>query len=329
MKTMLENRYRVVSIIRSNDQGTLFRALDEKRGGKKVALQTVQGSRDFVRSLKGMAGITNAFSFLKVLRHPYLLPITDFGVTKEEILFYTMALRDGIFLNPEKGAHPPEFVIGLMLEICHTLGFLHHQGIIHGNLTPYNLLLVKDHIQLFGLGTVLLKDGDEKIPAQLVTEYTAPEFKSIHALSPQCDLYSLGAIGFTLMTGNSLPKNFSQTGGNRSELKAALENTPEILPSTRDVILCLLSENPSHRYESARKTALALYESIGEKDLTSIHRRRFLQNKEIPLLRADFLGRDDEIRTLGQMSDTSGTHVGIITGGDGYGKTRQIGRAHV
>ncbi|MEE2935896.1 MAG: protein kinase [Planctomycetota bacterium] len=149
------------------------------------------------------------------LCHPNTIDIYDYGRTEEGTFFYVMEFIDGITLQElvdQFGAQPPGRVIHLMLQICGSLAEAHQQGMVHRDIKPSNILLTAraglyDMIKVLDFGLVknihetamelTLSDGITGTPM-----YMSPESVRDAAMADQrSDLYSVGAVGYTLLTG--------------------------------------------------------------------------------------------------------------------------------
>ncbi|MEO6486702.1 MAG: serine/threonine-protein kinase, partial [Thermoanaerobaculia bacterium] len=84
------------------------------------------------------------------LRHPYIVDVTDFGVTRvgeREIAYLVMEYLQGTTLRSlieQKGALPVEVVVTIVEQIALALDEAHRRGLIHRDLKPDNVWLVPD-----------------------------------------------------------------------------------------------------------------------------------------------------------------------------------------
>lgn len=151
------------------------------------------------------------------LRHPNTIDIYDYGRTENGDFFYVMEYIDGITLDQlvmEFGRQPAGRVISLLTQICGSLSEAHQLGMIHRDIKPSNILVsasagVLDMVKVldFGLVKSLEQSEDE---AQLTRSegitgtpmYMSPEsVRDATMADPRSDLYSIGAVGFTLLAG--------------------------------------------------------------------------------------------------------------------------------
>lgn len=149
------------------------------------------------------------------LRHPNTIDIYDYGHTEDGTFFYVMEFVDGITLQELVHVYGPQSAgrtIHILLQICGSVSEAHQLGMIHRDIKPSNILITAqtglfDRIKLldFGLVKELDRDTVELTRTDAITGtpmYMSPEsVRDAANADHQSDLYSVGAVGYTLMTG--------------------------------------------------------------------------------------------------------------------------------
>ena len=145
------------------------------------------------------------------LNHPSIIRIYDAGLIGNKP-FIRMEYFGGKNLNEllqEHGTFTPAQTVIAMKNIVEAVSYAHEKGIIHRDLKPSNIMAMKPsqfRIIDFGLGIFienelhsrLTKTGSQTISGY----YNAPELVSNPKLiDVRSDIYSIGAIWFTLLTG--------------------------------------------------------------------------------------------------------------------------------
>ena len=212
------------------------------------------------------------------LTHPNTISIYDYGRTPEGIFYYAMELLEGLSLHEliqKHGRLPEERAIHILRQACDSLAEAHEKGLIHRDVKPDNIFLTRrgnipDFVKVLDFGLVKARntDGQVELTGGNVTLgtplYMSPEaVEQPQNVNAQSDLYSLGAVGFYLVTGETL--FFGATVG--EVLLQQVRNEPE-KPSTRlqqpfstdfeELLMCCLAKKPAQRPASARELERAL-----------------------------------------------------------------------
>jgi eukaryotic-like serine/threonine-protein kinase len=155
------------------------------------------------------------------LTHPNTIQIYDYGHTDDGIFYYAMEYLDGLNLKDfvrREGPIPPGRIVAILIQICGALGEAHRAGLVHRDVKPANVFLTNrggcpDWVKVldFGLVTPLTQGvPDPTDPATRrwlagTPNYMAPEtFQAPGQIDPRSDIYSLGAVGWFLLTGKEL-----------------------------------------------------------------------------------------------------------------------------
>ena len=209
------------------------------------------------------------------LNHPNTITIYDYGRTGEGIFYYAMEFLDGFSLDvlvQRFGPQPDGRVIHILLQVCGSLVEAHTAGLIHRDIKPANIMLTRrggvcDFVKLLDFGLVKAVDSEKMrtlTAADAITGtplYIAPEtVLDSDGTDARSDLYSLGAVGYFLLTGRPV----FDTGGVMEIMKAHVDKKP-IAPSKRlarpmsreleQLILMCLEKMPQDRPQSAAEMA--------------------------------------------------------------------------
>jgi serine/threonine protein kinase len=213
------------------------------------------------------------------LTHPNTIQVYDYGHTPDGIFYYAMELLDGLNLHElvhRYGPQPEARVAHILKHICESLAEAHALGLIHRDIKPANVFItdrggVPDSVKVLDFGLVKhLASGPDAVQLLEVAgedgivgtpNFIAPEaIRDPNHCDARSDLYSVGVLGYFLLTGQEL---FS--GETIAEIcRKHLEETPQP-PSQRlgktidanfeSVLMRCLAKDPADRPQSA--TALA------------------------------------------------------------------------
>ena len=146
------------------------------------------------------------------LNHPNIIKVHDVGMHGRNP-YIKMELFEGKDLNKvlrEHGNLSKEKALVLIEEIGHALDYAHNEiQVVHRDLRPSNIMVARPNqfrIIDFGLGVFLENDLVSRITKTGVHiaggHYTAPELlENPSMLDVRSDIYSVGAIWFTVLTG--------------------------------------------------------------------------------------------------------------------------------
>ena len=191
------------------------------------------------------------------LRHPHIVAIYGVGEYggRPYILMEQFAGMDLERSREKHGAPDPEKVLPFIEYIAGALGHAHSKGIVHRDIKPRNLMTIRGDGRVldFGIATALDPDGTRltRTGGTCVGDsYSAPELTENPRLrDPKCDVYSLGACWFWLLTGRS-PKGLGW--------ESALRGSVKISPDYERVLLRCLSQADS-RYASMDELVLDIH----------------------------------------------------------------------
>jgi hypothetical protein len=142
------------------------------------------------------------------LTHDNICSIVDFGLDEAFGLFMVMELLEGQTVQhklAQSGKLSPKVACDILWQIADAVRFIHSRAILHGDIKPANIFLVKTTTQRrlvklldFGLARPDLGriEGVSGTP-----EYLAPERQGGAPTSQASDIYALGVVFFELLTG--------------------------------------------------------------------------------------------------------------------------------
>ncbi|HCL92661.1 MAG TPA: protein kinase [Verrucomicrobiota bacterium] len=152
------------------------------------------------------------------LTHPNTVAIYDYGRTPEGLFYFAMEYLGGIDLDQlvrRFGAQPEGRVIHILRQACGSLAEAHRIGLIHRDVKPANIILTRrggvcDLVKVLDFGLVAAAHPGAAFGPAPRDIVGTPHFMSPEAVEKpesatiQSDLYSLGAVGYWLLTGKTL-----------------------------------------------------------------------------------------------------------------------------
>src|SRR4030095_2239682 len=151
------------------------------------------------------------------LTHPNTIQVYDYGHTPEGIFYYVMELLRGLNLHElvaRFGPQPEGRVIHVLTQICESLAEAHALGLVHRDIKPANVFLcnrggVPDSVKVLDFGLVREYRGSNREQMPLTgtkrmmgtPTFMPPEaIKDAARSDPRSDIYSVGALGYYLLT---------------------------------------------------------------------------------------------------------------------------------
>ena len=208
------------------------------------------------------------------LSHPNIVPLLTFGES-EGLMYFVMGYVEGEALSARvqrEGRVQVAEAVRILAELAQALGYAHGRGVVHRDVKPENILLEAPQglVRLTDFGvakglsasSVLTSEG-----AVIGTpHYMSPEQASGRTnVDARSDIYSMGALAFTLFTGRP-----PFDGRTASEiLKQHLtqsppslrEQVPELPATLADAVFKCLEKEPSNRWSTALDFSKALQAS--------------------------------------------------------------------
>lgn len=275
---MLEDRYEILETIGEGGMAIVFRALDHRLNryvAVKIMREEMAKDEEFRRRFCAESHA------VAMLSNPNIVSVYDVSHSDERE-FIVMELISGITLKQymdKKGALDWKEVVHFSKQITRALAHAHERGIIHRDIKPQNIMLLRDGtLKVADFGIAALENEVYENNGQTIgsIHYIAPE--QARGLSPDArsDIYSLGVVMYEMLSGR-LP----YTGDTLTEIAVKHMNAkPEPL---RDTF-------PSIPVELERITLKAMnsdlderYQTAGEllEDLDAF--TRGAMNQEIPI----------------------------------------------
>jgi serine/threonine protein kinase len=201
---LIAGRYRVERQIGSGGMGVVWRAADE-RLDRTVAIKRAHPGADarHLRRLVREARLAGGVD------HPRVVKLLDL-VVEDAATWLVMEYVPSRNLAEviSDGVLPPERVARIGRQIADALEAVHSRGIVHGDVTPGNILITDDgDAKLTDFGVARAVWGDETVSDSGLVHgtpaYLAPEVARGGEPLPASDVFSLGATLFAAAEGVS------------------------------------------------------------------------------------------------------------------------------
>ncbi|PRY54887.1 serine/threonine-protein kinase [Knoellia remsis] len=264
---LLGGRYRLLAPLGRGGMAVVWRATDEMLG-REVAIKTLDltgpDSDNAGERFRREARATAA------LNHPHIVTVYDTGV-EDDTAYLVMELLPGPTLAEQvrdSGPLPVEEVRTIGIEVAGALQAAHDAGIVHRDIKPGNISYAADGtVKVLDFGITQIVDEALGHQAQLTmtntivgtAEYLAPEQATGQRVDSRADLYALGCVLTTLLTGEPpftgpTPVSILMKQAN-DPAPDVREKRPDTPADMADLVTALLAKDPANRPQSGRDVA--------------------------------------------------------------------------
>jgi serine/threonine protein kinase len=207
------------------------------------------------------------------LSHPGIVTVFDVGEEPETrcpyivMEFVAGQSLDKLLLSRDDRKLPADAALQIALELAEALDCAHGQGVVHRDLKPANILLTEDgHAKIADFGIAKLNFANATLAGRTLgtPAYMSPEQLNDEPVDGRSDIFSLGVILYTLLTGyrpfqgnSALTVAFKVV--NRNPIPATILAT-ELPPGLDYVISRAIAKDPSQRYQRGMEMVFDIQE---------------------------------------------------------------------
>ena len=252
--TTLNQRFTLDQELGRGGMGAVFRATDQVLQ-RSVAIKILRekAGEEVGKKIRLEAQI------LARLLHDNIVRLYDFGEANG-IYYFVMEEVDGSSFQKRAKHLELSRRVAILAQVAGALDYAHHQGVIHRDVKPANVLLTAaEAAKLSDFGLSLIADVQQATGTIKGTpHYMSPEQAKGGRLDFRTDLYSLGVMAYEAATGTT-PFSGSSMAVIACHVNQAPEpprsRNPEISPGLEAVILRMMAKNPSARFNSGAEIA--------------------------------------------------------------------------
>jgi serine/threonine-protein kinase len=203
--------YEIVGLLGKGAMGRVYRAR-HARLGREVALKVL--NPEFIARPDVVQRFFREARVVNDIDHENIVEVSDF-VEQPGVAYLVMELLDGVTLHEllgQRGRKYPQIkrIVAILRQVCAALGAAHAKGVIHRDLKPDNVFVVKrdgaDFAKVLDFGVAKLRGGDDL--AETTTgmiigtpHYMAPEQALGRDITKATDVWAAGVVLYEALAG--------------------------------------------------------------------------------------------------------------------------------
>ena len=263
--------YDMKESIGAGAHGEIFRAVQtaiDREVAVKVLRRRFANAPDFIRRFEAEA------QTVARLEHPHIVPLYDYWREPDGAYLVMRLLRGGSLADVLEGGPLDLPRTQLLLDqIASALYAAHGQKIIHRDIKPANILFDETgyaYLSDFGIAKNLLGERGLTLDEGILgtPDYISPEQLDNGPISPQTDIYSLGAVLYEALSGEKPFADRSLAELLQGHLSDAFplvsETRSDIPPGVDRVIQRATAKRPGDRFANTLDMAGAFREAWGD-----------------------------------------------------------------
>ena len=256
---MLDNRYEILDVIGVGGMAVVYKAYCH-RLHRFVAVKILK--RDLASDAEFRRRFHEEAQAVAMLSHPNIVSVYDVS-RGDDLDYIVMELIDGItlkqYMQKKDGSLNWRESLYFITQILRALGHAHSRGIIHRDIKPQNIMVLRD-------GSVKVADfGIARIMSATQNTLTQEALGSVHYISPEqargshidarADIYSAGVVLYEMLTGRlpfdgDSPVSVAIQHINATPLSPR-ELNPEIPRGLEEITMKAMASRIDQRYVNA------------------------------------------------------------------------------
>lgn len=200
---LLDNRYEILQVIGTGGMAVVYKALCH-RLNRHVAVKILKD--EYAKDEEFRNRFHSESHAVAMLSHPNIVAVYDVS-RSNSVEYIVMELIDGMTLKQymeRRGTLSQKEAIHFITQILKALSHAHSKGIIHRDIKPHNIMLLRDStIKVTDFGIARLESSQRTVTREAFgsVHYIAPEQAKGSHIDCRADIYSAGVVLYEMLTG--------------------------------------------------------------------------------------------------------------------------------
>ncbi len=253
---LLDNRYEILEVIGNGGMAVVYKALCH-RLNRYVAVKILKD--EYAKDEEFRNRFHAESHAVAMLSHPNIVAVYDVS-RSNSIEYIVMELIDGMTLKQymeRRGPLSQKEAIHFTIQILRALSHAHSKGIIHRDIKPHNIMLLRDStVRVADFGIARLESSQKTVTREAFgsVHYIAPEQAKGSKIDCRADIYSTGVVLYEMLTGRlpyegDTPVSIAIQHINSLPLSPR-EINPEIPEALEKITMKAMASTLSKRYAS-------------------------------------------------------------------------------
>ena len=275
---LLDDRYEIQQQIGEGGMAIVYKAFCH-RLSRFVAIKIMRD--EMARDEEFRRRFLSESYAIAMLSHPNIVSVYDVS-RSDDVEYIVMELVDGITMRQymeKRGKIKWKETLHFAKQIAKALSHAHERGIVHRDIKPQNLMLLRDgtvKVADFGIAALEneMQDSNQAIGS---IHYIAPEQARGENPDARSDIYSLGIVMYEMLTGQ---KPYTGETINEIAIKHMSSDYVPIEDLTEDVpaeLISIVNKAMSYEMDDRFQSAAELLEALNSMLQAHIQRTGYIQ----------------------------------------------------
>jgi len=256
---LLDNRYEILELVGTGGMAKVYKARCH-RLNRLVAIKILR--EDLSQDAEFRRRFHDESQAVAMLSHPNIVAVYDVS-RSSELEYIVMELIDGITLKQymQKKGNKLNWreALHFITQITKALGHAHSRGIIHRDIKPHNIMVLRDgSVKVADFGIARVASGGHSTLTQEAlgsVHYISPEQARGSHIDARSDLYSTGVVLYEMITGRLPFEGDTPVSVAIQHINSIPLSPKELDPTIPDALEAItmkaMAPDPNNRYSSA------------------------------------------------------------------------------